>query len=37
MPRIACGLAGGRWDRIEQIIERTLCKSDIEGFVYDLQ
>jgi O-acetyl-ADP-ribose deacetylase (regulator of RNase III) len=25
MPRIGCGLAGGRWDRIEPIIVRTLC------------
>ena len=35
MPRIDCGLAGGRWDRIEPIIERTLCKNDIEVFVCD--
>ena len=30
MPRIACGLAGGRWNLIEPIIERTLCKNGIE-------
>ena len=37
MPRIGCGLAGGRWDVIETIIERTLCKDGIEVFVYDLE
>lgn len=35
-PRIGCGLAGGRWDQIEPIIERTLCESGISVFVYDL-
>lgn len=37
MPRIGAGLAGGRWDLIEPIIERTLCKNDLEVFVYDLE
>jgi hypothetical protein len=37
MPRIACRLAGGRWDLIEPIIERTLCKNGIDVFVYDLE
>ena len=36
MPRIGCGLAGGSWDRIEPIIERTLCAKGIRVFVYDL-
>lgn len=34
MPRIGCGLAGGRWDEIEPIIQRTLQGVDV--FVYDL-
>jgi len=37
MPRIVCGLAGGRGDPIEPIIERTLCKDGVEVFVYDLK
>jgi len=37
MPRIGCGLAGGRWDVIEAIVERTLFKQGIEVFVYDLE
>ena len=35
MPRIGCGLAGGRWDEVEPIIRRTLCGEGIEVFVYD--
>jgi O-acetyl-ADP-ribose deacetylase (regulator of RNase III) len=35
MPRIGCGLAGGKWEKIEPIIERTLLASQIEVFVYD--
>ena len=35
MPRIGCGLAGGDWEEIGPIIERTLCASDIEVYVYD--
>ncbi|HSZ57459.1 MAG TPA: hypothetical protein VK797_17475, partial [Tepidisphaeraceae bacterium] len=30
LPRIGCGLVGGRWDLTEPIIERTLCKNGIE-------
>jgi hypothetical protein len=30
LPRIGCGLAGGRWDLIEPIVERTLCKDGID-------
>jgi O-acetyl-ADP-ribose deacetylase (regulator of RNase III) len=33
MPRIGCGLAGGKWSEIEPIIERTL--PDIEVYIYD--
>lgn len=36
MPRIGCGLAGGTWDQIEPIIQRTLCARGVEVFVYDL-
>lgn len=35
MPRIGCGLAGGRWEKIEPIITRTLCDRDIPTTVYD--
>lgn len=35
MPRIGCGLAGGKWHRVEQIIND--CCVDVPGiFVYDL-
>ncbi|BEV05198.1 macro domain-containing protein [Chryseobacterium gambrini] len=37
MPRIGCGLAGGKWEEIEPIIERTLLKINIEVFVYDFE
>ncbi|WP_298900515.1 macro domain-containing protein [uncultured Psychroserpens sp.] len=36
MPRIGCGLAGGTWDKIEPLIEKTLLKNNIETKVYDL-
>lgn len=36
MPRIGCGLAGGRWEEIEPIIERTLLGAGIPVAVYDL-
>ncbi|MEW7291739.1 macro domain-containing protein [Aquimarina sp. 2304DJ70-9] len=35
MPRIGCGLAGGKWDKIEPIIKETLIQKDIDVFVYD--
>jgi O-acetyl-ADP-ribose deacetylase (regulator of RNase III) len=35
MPRIGCGLAGGTWNKIEPIIEKTLLKNDIDTYVYD--
>ncbi len=35
MPRIDCGLAGGKWEKIEPIIEDTVLKADIDVFVYD--
>lgn len=35
MPRIGCGLAGGKWEKIEPLIEKTLLANDIETYVYD--
>ncbi|WP_417381613.1 macro domain-containing protein [Gimesia sp.] len=35
MPRIGCGLAGGKWDKIEPLIKQTLCTAEIEVYVYD--
>jgi O-acetyl-ADP-ribose deacetylase (regulator of RNase III) len=35
MPRIGCGLAGGRWQRVEPLIVTTLCAQDIAVTVYD--
>lgn len=35
MPRIGCGLAGGKWEMVEPIILENLSKNDIEVTVYD--
>ena len=35
MPRIGCGLAGGTWDKIEPLIDKTLMTNGIETYVYD--
>ncbi|ELK7957952.1 macro domain-containing protein [Listeria monocytogenes] len=35
MPRIGCGLAGGKWEIIEPIIRKTLIANDIEVYIYD--
>ena len=35
MPRIGCGLAGGKWEKVEKIIEDTLKGLDV--YVYDLE
>ncbi|MFJ2787125.1 MULTISPECIES: macro domain-containing protein [unclassified Streptomyces] len=35
MPRIGCGLAGGKWERVEPIISRSLSARDIAVTVYD--
>lgn len=37
MPRIGCGLAGGKWEEIDPILERTLLKNEIETVVYDFK
>jgi O-acetyl-ADP-ribose deacetylase (regulator of RNase III) len=36
MPRIGCGLAGGEWNKVEEIINRTLVYNNIPVYVYDL-
>lgn len=36
MPRIACGLAGGTWDRIEPLLREELTATGISVTVYDL-
>jgi len=35
LPRIGCGLAGGRWEIVEQIIKETLIDGGVEVTVYD--
>jgi O-acetyl-ADP-ribose deacetylase (regulator of RNase III) len=35
MPRIGCGLAGGKWDEIEPIINQELVSKDVAVTVYD--
>jgi len=35
MPRIGCGLAGGKWNKIEPIIERSLLSKQMNITVYD--
>jgi O-acetyl-ADP-ribose deacetylase (regulator of RNase III) len=35
MPRIGCGLAGGKWSRIEPLLEATLVAAEVSTFVYD--
>lgn len=37
MPRIGCGLAGGKWEIVEPIIERTLTARGIDVTVYDFE
>lgn len=36
MPRIGCGLAGGKWDCVEPLIVNQLCDSGVRVFVYNL-
>lgn len=35
MPRIGCGLAGGRWSKIEPLIRDQLCRAGVAVTVYD--
>ncbi len=34
MPRIGCGLAGGKWEEIEPIIKELLIEKEYEVYVY---
>ena len=36
MPRIGCGLAGGKWEKIELIIKNELLSKEISVYVYDI-
>lgn len=36
MPRIGCGLAGGRWEEIGPIVQAELCDRGVPVTVYDL-
>jgi len=35
MPRIGCGLAGGEWSKVEEIINEVMA--DVQVFVYDFE
>jgi O-acetyl-ADP-ribose deacetylase (regulator of RNase III) len=35
MPRIGCGLAGGKWEVVGPMIEEALCRAGIAVTVYD--
>ncbi|WP_366893328.1 hypothetical protein [uncultured Aquimarina sp.] len=35
MPRIGCGLAGGKWTEIEPLIEQSLLIKNLDVYVYD--
>ena len=37
MPRIGCGLAGGKWESIEPILEDKLSKHGLQVTVYDFR
>lgn len=36
MPRICCGLAGGRWEEVEPLLVRHLAAAGVAVMVYDL-
>lgn len=35
MPKIGCGLAGGDWNKIEQIIRSVVCTKGVQVYVYE--
>jgi O-acetyl-ADP-ribose deacetylase (regulator of RNase III) len=37
MPRIGCGLAGGKWEQVEPILAETLGAAGLAVTVYDLE
>ena len=36
MPRIGCGLAGGKWEEVSLLIEEELIANDVQVTIYDL-
>ena len=36
MPRIGCGLAGGKWEEVGKIVEEELANNGVQVTVYDL-
>src|SRR5262245_57011801 len=36
MPRIGCGLAGGKWEEVERIVREELTAAGVATMVYDL-
>ena len=37
MPRIGCGLAGGEWNRVAEIVQQELADKGLSVTVYDLE
>lgn len=37
MPRIGCGLAGGKWEMIDPIITNALLEKQLDVYVYDFE
>lgn len=37
MPRIGCGLAGGKWEQIEEIVQQQLVDAGLAVYVYDFE
>jgi len=37
MPKIGCGLAGGKWEKVEPIIQAQLCDRGIPVTVYEYE
>lgn len=37
MPRIGCGLAGGDWSRVSQLVQHFLCDRGVAVTIYDLK
>jgi O-acetyl-ADP-ribose deacetylase (regulator of RNase III) len=36
-PRLGCGLAGGKWEIVEQILKEAFADNGIDVYVYDLK
>jgi O-acetyl-ADP-ribose deacetylase (regulator of RNase III) len=36
MPRIGCGLGGGKWEMVEPLVQKYLCGAGLDVYVYDL-